>query len=46
MSKMCIDDDLKNVVGGLNTPFDDNDDNNINENPVQKNEKVVVENKD
>jgi len=43
MSKICIDDDLKNVVGGLHTPVNDDQ---INENEsLKENDKIVSDEK-
>lgn len=45
MAKMCIDDDLKDVVGGLHTPVDDND--QISENDsVQENDETTSDETD
>ena len=44
MSKICTDNDLKNVVGGLHTPVNDDQ---VNENePLTENDKIVSDEKD
>ena len=43
MSKICTDNDLKNVVGGLHTPV--NDDQTAKNEPLTENNKIISDEK-
>jgi hypothetical protein len=45
MYKICIDDDLKDVAGGLHTPFENGEINESEKNTVKRDDKTTTDEK-